>query len=91
MPYESGHGWRFGNGTLPDGTQGYGWTYGPQTTWRPERHRSTFPDPPSGGSVGDGLLALVSLIVLGFVLHAAGLPVGQWLDTALSWLAERAE
>lgn len=91
MPYESGSGWRYGNGTLPDGTQGYGWTYGPQTTWRPEPHRSMFRDEPSTGSVGDGLLALGALIVLGFILHAAGLPIGQWLDTVLSLLAEHTE
>jgi hypothetical protein len=89
MPYETKHDYRFDYGTLPDGTWGYGWTYGPETTWRPAR--SQFRDESPTGFVGDGILALGTLIVLGFVLHAAGLPVGQWLDTVLSLLTEHTE
>jgi hypothetical protein len=86
MPYEHGSGWRLGNGTLPDGSQGYGWTYGPTTTWRPEPPKSMFPDtPPSAGTSG-GFGALVGLIVLGVVLQAMGVPVVDGLSTGVEML-----
>lgn len=87
MPYETKYTYRFGHGTLPNGTWGYGYTYGPETTWRP----ADSPSRNEPASAGSALFALGTLIVLGFVLDAAGLPVGQWLDTVLSLVAEHIE
>ena len=82
MPYEHGSGWRYGNGTLPDGSQGYGWTYGSTTTWRPEQPKSMFRDEPPGDIKG-GFGAVIGLVLLGVVAQAMGVPVADWLATAV--------